>query len=366
MNKKIGYRVLATLIVATVFLTVFSGCIGEKEKTPAPTTAVPEKQKVVLGTFAGPYEDYVKKIAAGFEEETGIEVVVTTVNHDHEWISKIKLWGDNPEVHVMYVSVPVFIHGYLDGLWAPVNLDNVPQWKNIYEVALKAGEGLDGVQYGLPYDLAAWGIIYHKDRVPEVPTSWKDLWNPEYFGNVGNETWFDQFYAATGVTWGFEPDEVDKIFDKIKEIKDTGKFRLAESYSKMQTMLQMGDINLSGCWDGRAFTFQKAGVNVGWTIPKEGAVSWIGLLLMPKGVPNQELAEKLINYIISPGPQLTFVEMIHYGSPNKLTQLTPELRAMVVDGEEEVNALIGTEYYWYMGQHYDEMQEKWEREILGG
>jgi spermidine/putrescine-binding protein len=366
MIKSKSAKILATVFFCLTLLAM-SGCVSqEEEETPAETTAPPEAQKVVLGTFAGPYEDYVKIIAQGFEEETGIEVEVVAVNSDNEWISKIKLWGDEPEVHVMYLGLPRFIRGSLEGLWAPLNLDNIPQHTNIYDVGMEAGKGLDGVQYGIPYDFAAWGIIYHNERTPEVPTSWKDLWNPDKFGNVGNETWYDQFYAATGVTWGYAPEETDKILGKIKELKDSGKFRLAESYSKMQTMLQMGDINMSGCWDGRAYTFQKAGVDVGWTIPEEGAVAWIGVLAIPNGVPNQEAAEKLINYIVSPGPQLTFVDLIHYGSPNKLTELTQELKDMVVDGEDEVNALIGIEYYWYIAQHYDEIQEQWEREILGG
>jgi putative spermidine/putrescine transport system substrate-binding protein len=365
MRKKRKVSITLVLCLAMAALVV-SGCISQEEEKAPTTTQPPEKQKVVLGTFAGPYEDYVKEIAAGFEAETGIQVEVVAVNSDNEWISKIKLWGDEPEVHVMYLGLPRFIRGALDGLWAPLNLDNIPQWKNLYQVGLDAGKGTDGVQYGLPYDFAAWGIIYQKERVPEPPTSWKDLWNVEKFGNVGSETWFDQFYAATGATWGYAPEQYEEIIAKIKELQDSGGLRLAESYSKMQTMLQMGDINLSGCWDGRAYTFEKAGVDVGWVIPQEGAVAWIGLLAIPKGVPNQELAEKLINYIISPGPQLTFVDLIHYGSPNKLTQLTPELQAMVVDGEQEINSLIGMEYYWYMAQHYDEIQELWEREILGG
>ena len=42
MNKKNTYKVLSMLLVSTVFLTLFSGCIGEeKEETPAPTTAAP-------------------------------------------------------------------------------------------------------------------------------------------------------------------------------------------------------------------------------------------------------------------------------------------------------------------------------------
>jgi spermidine/putrescine-binding protein len=354
---------VSLILCVTLIALIVSGCISQEKESA--TETVPQ-EKVVLGTFAGPYEDYVKEIAEGFEKETGIKVEVVAVNSDNEWISKIKLWGSEPEVHVMYLGFPRFIRGALDGLWEPLNLENIPQWKNIYQVGLEAGKGSDGNQYGMPYDFAAWGIIYSNERVPEAPDSWKDLWNPEYFGNVGNETWFDQFYAATGATWGYAPEETDKIIGKIKELQETGNFRLAESYSKMQTMLQMGDINLSGCWDGRAYTFQKAGVDVGWTIPQEGAVAWIGLLAIPKGVPNKEAAEKLINYIISPGPQLTFVDLIHYGSPNKMTELTQELRDMVVDGEDEVNSLIGMEYYWYIAQYYDEIQELWEREILGG
>jgi putative spermidine/putrescine transport system substrate-binding protein len=364
MIKSKSGKILVTVLFCLTLLAM-SGCVSQKEETPAQTTAPAEKQKVILGTFAGPYEDYVKGIVQGFEDETGIEVEVVTVVHDTEWLANMKLWGDKPEVDVMYMSLPSFIKGSLEGLWTPLNLDNIPQSKNFYNAGIEAGKSRDGVQYGIPYDFAAWGVIYNKDRTPEVPLSWKDLWNPDKFGNVGCETWFDQFYVATAVTWGYAPEESDKIIGKIKELKDTGKMRLVESYSKMQTMLEMGDINLSGCWDGRAYTFQKAGVNVGWIIPEEGAVLYIGLLTIPKGSPHLEAAEKLINYIVSPGPQHDFVELIHYGSPNKLTELTQELRDAVIDGEEEVNALIGIEFYWYMAQHYEEIQELWEREILG-
>lgn len=65
----------------------------------------------------------------------------------------------------------------------PVNLDNIPNYKNLIPALQKADYITeDGQVYGIPLKYGCYGLAYNTGRIKNAPKSWNILWEPEYAG----------------------------------------------------------------------------------------------------------------------------------------------------------------------------------------
>ena len=317
-----------------------------------------------LGTFAGPYEDFVRAIADVFEEENpGVTVDIVTVNYDEEWLAKLRLWAGKPAVDVMYITTSTLIKGVAEDFFEEIRAENIPVYDDLYPIATEQGV-IDGKLYGLGYDLAQWGIVYHTENCPTPPTKFMDLWDPS-FGPVGLEAWpFWDLYAAAAA-WDMDiTTDLDAVFEKLKELKAQGRVTFYESYAEFAERLQKGECYYGGVWDGRAFTYKEEGIPVEFVAPEEGGIAWIGLLAIAKGTKDRLLAEQLINHILRPDSQLMFTKAIHYGPTNSKVVLPPDLAAAVIK-PEDIPKLIMMDFA-FLAENMEYIYDKFNKEILAG
>ena len=64
----------------------------------------------------------------------------------------------------------------------------IPDWKNVFP-AMKdlPGVPVDGKVYMVPVDAGTAGILYNADVIKTPPTSWHDLFDPQYAGRASIE-----------------------------------------------------------------------------------------------------------------------------------------------------------------------------------
>jgi putative spermidine/putrescine transport system substrate-binding protein len=172
--------------------------------------------------------------------------------------------------------------GSLDGLWQQIKLDQLPN-------AAQIPAGLNPVGgEAIALMLTPYGIAYNPDKVP-APTSWTDLYKPEYKGRV---VMMDGFFGAFQMAALIDGDKgVDigkgiKIWEKYKS--NIGAWTNSEA--QKAELLARGDMWLApkfGAW-----TEQEArqGYKAKFVMPREGAVQWMGSLVMVKGISEQESA----------------------------------------------------------------------------
>src|SRR5699024_5847097 len=90
-----------------------------------------------------------------------------------------KAQKDNAEIDVVQFSGGQEVQAAKEGLIEEINMDIVTNTSDIFENAI-----LDS-KYGPAIAFDALGILYNKDLVQDMPTSWEDLWKEEYAGQVG-------------------------------------------------------------------------------------------------------------------------------------------------------------------------------------
>lgn len=156
-----------------------------------------------------------------------------------------------------------------------------------------------GNQYTIPYMAGTDAIVYHADRVATPPTSWEDLWNPDYAGRL---VLLDDSRVVIGftlMTLGYDLNTKDpaqlaeaktRLLDLIPNVK------LFDSDSP-KTALIAGDVDLGNVWNGEAFTAKQEDEAFEYVFPSEGTILWQDNWAMTATAPHPDAAYAWVNYV---------------------------------------------------------------------
>lgn len=165
--------------------------------------------------------------------------------------------------------------GLRDEMWEPLNLENMPNARSVPE-ALRPDNGHSMIFQQTPY-----GIMYNPDRV-EKPTSWEDLYKPEYKGRVAMWATNLDAYAMAAVAAGRGVDVAAGIEEWIPHKENIGAW--VTSPIAEADLVGRGEMWLSPHWGAWAEQARVGGLNVAFTIPKEGGTLWSNHTCCVKGL----------------------------------------------------------------------------------
>ncbi|MBI1794831.1 MAG: spermidine/putrescine ABC transporter substrate-binding protein [Chloroflexi bacterium] len=176
-----------------------------------------------------------------------------------------------------------------------------------------------GNKYTLPYQAGTDAIVYNADKVTTPPTSWADLWKPEYAGKM---VFLDDSRATIGatlLTLGYDvntkdPAQLDQAKAKLKQLVPG--IKLFDSDSP-KTALIAGDVDLGMTWTGEAFLAQKENPAIKYVYPTEGAILWQDNWAMPKDAPHADAAYAWLNYTMQGDIFWMMLRDFPYTNPNK-------------------------------------------------
>ncbi|MFO1056951.1 MAG: extracellular solute-binding protein [Dongiaceae bacterium] len=245
-------------------------------------------------------------VVAAFEKKYDADVQVVYLTSDDEMWTKLK--GSDGADYDLFSVATSGLAKFIDaGLAQPIdvakipNLANqLPQFKDLSKVA---GVTRDGKVYGLPLAYGSIGLIYDVKRVNPPPTSWSVLWDPRYKGQVllsdTSEVNVTMMAIALGMPnpYKLSAEELAKIKAKFLELRPN----VASYYSSPEESIQIyeaGEVALIFTPWGEQGTgmFKKAGHDVAYVIPQEGAQGWVDAWAMTKGARDPDLAYKWLNF----------------------------------------------------------------------
>jgi spermidine/putrescine-binding protein len=175
-----------------------------------------------------------------------------------------------------------------------------------------------GNQYTLPYEFGSDAIVYNSGKVPNPPTSWADLWKPEYAGRM---VFIDDSRAIIGLTLltlGYDvnttdPKQLDEAKVKLTELVKN--IKLFDSDSP-KTSLLAGDADLGVIFSGEASLAQKENANIKYIYPTEGAILWQDNWAIPANAPHLDAAYAWLNYSMQPDLFWMMLRDFPYTNPN--------------------------------------------------
>ena len=279
--------------------------------------------------------DYVDpKTIELFEEETGISVTYEEYETNESMYPKIL--SGAIAYDVVCPSDYMIQRMIENDLLAKLNLDNIPNIKNMDSIYMEQSRSFDPDNaYSVPYCVGTVGILYNKTMVHEPVDSWDILWDSKYADSILMQDSVRDAFAVALKRRGYSLNS-SKV-DQLIQAKDDliAQKPLVQAYVVDQVRDKMigNEAALGVIYSGEAGYTKRENPNLEYVIPKEGSNVWIDSWVIPKNAKNKENAEKFINFMCRPDIALMNFEYLTYATPNKAA------RALIKD-EETRNSKI--------------------------
>src|SRR5258708_1694625 len=232
------------------------------------TVAVPPlaraqaKTTLVSTIFGGAFEAaYRKHFVEPFQRENDAEVILK-YGTSSEWVANSLLNRDKPEIDVIFLAYPDSIRAVTEGLGIELTPQDVP---NVVDLAPVWYEGYK--KQGVGIDYASWGITYRTDSGIPGPTSWLDLFKPEYKGkvivpNLTTSGGFQTLVMMAKLHGGSETN-IEPGFQAMKKLKPSiRKFYL--SNSEAAQLMERGDAAVGAMYDVATWFMTDGGKPIQW------------------------------------------------------------------------------------------------------
>jgi spermidine/putrescine-binding protein len=327
MSKPNLFKLLALLVIASMALaacgrgssTATQGAGEAKVTSSGYTCPEPEFPMEVtskeLNLFV--WTEYIPPdMQECFELVYGVKVNRDEYSANEEMYAKLSAGGTSYDlVQPTDYIVSLMIR---KGLLQELDHSKLPVMKNFDQNYLDFSFD-PGNKYTIPYQAGTDAIVYNADKVTTPPTSFADLWNPEYAGRLVMLDDSRATIGATLLTLGYDvntkdPAQLAEAKAKLAELVPNVKLFDSDS---PKTALIAGDVDLGMTWTGEAFLAQKENPAFQYVYPTEGAILWQDNWAMPKNAPHPDAAYAWLNYTMQGNIFWMMLRDFPYTNPNK-------------------------------------------------
>ncbi|KVS34472.1 extracellular solute-binding protein [Burkholderia cepacia] len=263
----------------------------------------------VLRVLAWPgYAD--SDVVSAFEAQFHVRVEVTFVDSDEAlWT---RMHSAAPPPYDVLAANTAEIQRYAhERLLAPIDLLRIPnrrrQLPNFQQLATIDGLVEEGATYAIPFTYSSMGLIYDRKQVSAAPRSMRELWNPRYRGKVLDFNSAQHNFSFAALALGYSdpfrlsPAQTLAVAYKLIDLRRnlltyyTLPEEATELFVQHRAALMFGNYGTQ-----QVELLRRAGADVGYVIPDEGALAWLDCWAVTRGAQHPELAFAWINYMLEP------------------------------------------------------------------
>ncbi len=277
------------------------------------------------------WSDYIDpSVLEEFEAETGIEVVYDTYESGEVAETRLITQGSGYDVAIVASEyLPRMIGaGVIDAL----NKQKLPNTGHLWDDIMQRLASYDaGNRHAIPYLWGTTGVGYDAkqvaERMADAPVdSWAMIFDPNVISR----------FADCGVSLPDAPEEVISAALKYlgRNPNSTDSKDIADAQAAIQAIrpyvnkidsgqiddLASGDVCLAIGWSGdvlAAADEAEDGIEVVYSIPKEGAPVWFDLMVIPSDAGNKDAAYLFIDFMMRPEVIARVSNEVYYANPNE-------------------------------------------------
>ncbi|HCS43686.1 MAG TPA: polyamine ABC transporter substrate-binding protein [Pseudomonas sp.] len=280
------------------------------------------------------WSDYIGETTlVDFQKETGIKPVYDVF--DSNETLEGKLLAGRTGYDVVVPSNHFLGKQIKAGAFQKLDKSKLPNYSNLDPVLLKRLEQNDpGNQYAVPYLWGTNGIGYNVEKVKAVLgldkiDSWDVVFEPENIKKLHScgVAFLDSADEMMPTVLNYmglnanstDPEDYKKAEAKLLAVRPYVTYFHSSKYI---ADLANGDICVAIGFSGDMFQARnraaeaKKGVNIAYSIPKEGGALWFDMLAIPKDSTNVKEAHAFINYLLKPEVIAQVSDYVGYANPN--------------------------------------------------
>ncbi|WPO97808.1 extracellular solute-binding protein [Pseudomonas sp. HR96] len=295
----------------------------------------------VLRVLAWPgYAD--SDLVAGFEQRYEVKVEVTLVGSDEALRNKMsENQGGNFDVIAANTAE---VHRYVDqGLLQPLHPERIAntsrQLAHFRDYARIPDIVVGGQLYAIPYVWSDMGLIYDRHQWQSPPESIDSMWDAKWQGRVLAFNTSNHNFSLASLSLGGDPfrikaDEFARVTARLVALRRNVLtfYSLPEEAAELFRSHQVA-LLFANYGRQQLKQLRDAGADVGYVIPREGALAWLDCWAISRGASDPVLAGKWIDYMLEPqvshalterqGLSNTLEEPAEAGSPRPLIWIRP-------------------------------------------
>jgi len=303
-------RVSATLNMRSILLSTVAAAFV----APMATIAAQAQDSLTVTAYSGPWETAMRKcFFEPFTAETGTQMIVETGTASVTF-AKMRQQKGAPTIDVAWIDAGYSEQAWQEELTEAIDPVKVPNVANISANSVYKTD--DGKIYGVGTGYFSYTLAYDPKVVNPPPTSWFDLWNPEYANRVyapaPAQSLFTPLMMHLNKQLGGDNDNFEPVISKFSELKPSSYF---EASGVMNVTIQSGEVVLGIYYPNTAWQLADQGVSIATATPKEGIVASDIRMHLVKGTPKKELAERFMNFVVQPEHLNCIAEEIYLGPP---------------------------------------------------
>lgn len=319
-----------------------------------------QARRLVFATFTGSWEEAHRDVLVpAFRKANGNADMVLDPMLSVDQIAKVTAARGNPPIDVMLHDPGPALVAIGQDLVEPFPVAESKNYADLIPVAQEPT--------GPAIFFQAVGLTYNPEKIKTPPTSWTDLWKPEFKGRVGittmNSTLGTGFMVEIAKLKGGNESNIDGAFKLIEDLKPN-LAAVASNPGSLATLFQQGQIDISP-GNFNAIQIMKArGVPVEFVKPKEGTIGFKTTVHIVKNSPNAKLAAALIEAAISPEVQAKLMEAPYLIVPtNKKVKMEGEIAKVLAKDPDDLQKSFVFQDWKKINEQRAAWIERFNREI---
>lgn len=252
-----------------------------------------------------------------FERETGIEVVLDTYDSNETLLAKLKAGGGGYDIVVpSHNFVPILLQ---EGLLQEIDAADMPGFGNISE-QWQNPPWDKGNRYTVPWQLGSTSFAVDTSVFGGDINTYKVLFEPpaSLQGQIGMFNSPDEVVSMALTYLGYA--QCNENTAQMKEVRDllVAQKPHVKVYNSdgIKDRLVSGEVRAHMIWNGYSIRAREEKPSIQYAYPKEGLITWVDNLAVPKDARNPENAKRFINFFLQPENAATQSNFAGYDSGN--------------------------------------------------
>ncbi|HYC13568.1 MAG TPA: ABC transporter substrate-binding protein [Stellaceae bacterium] len=322
------------------------------------------EEKIVVTVYSGIWgTSQGACVLEPFSKATGITAVPEPAISSVA-ITKLMQQRANPEIDVVWLDGGPSEQAWSEGIIEAIDPAAVPNIKVLSDKGIYKTK--DGQIYGLGTGYYATGMFYNTKEVKDAPTSWLDLWKPEYAGRaifmspaLAN---FVPTFLHINQILGGTPSNIDPAIEKFKTLKVSSYY---DSTGTIQASIQSSEAIIGAHYINAIWAVNDQNVPVIPVVPKEGVPAGDIRVHLVKGSKHKEAALKFINYATSEEALNCLAERLYIGPPLKSPKLSDKAKQRMPWGPTgSIDNLVVPDWN-VVNAERAKIIEQWNRRVVG-
>ena len=295
--------------------------------------ALAKGSTLTVSTWGGVTQDLIKNYAEKeFEKLTGAKLAYDIGGVGARY-GKLLAQRNSPPADVFISGDEQVIAGERAGLLQPIDAKKIPGIGNIYDWALIRTGAREKSLMGVGFAVNAYVIGYHPELVKVAPTSWADLWRPEFQGKLAlaapGHSMMPMVMVIAAELAGGSASNIDPGFRKMAELRPN---KLTFFWTDWASMNKTGDVAIATEFDYYLQTMKTLKYPIEYIVPKEKGIGTPLTTSVVRGSKLKEPGEALISLLVSPGFQQAAAIHAYLGPTDRTVKLSAETAARCACG----------------------------------